>query len=177
MKKYQVIYADPPWRYEHHISNSRRIENQYPTMALEDIKSLQIPALENSVLFMWATAPKLLESFEVMEAWGFTYRSCLVWDKQVLGMGYWFRNQHEFLLVGVRGKVSPPPAPLRISSVYRESRQTHSVKPAGLKQLIREWYPEASKVELFARQNSEGLFEEGEGWDVWGNEVVNDLEI
>src|SRR3990170_4080212 len=100
MKQYDIIYADPPWRYEHPISNSRRIENQYPTMSLNEIKALNIPTKDNSVLFLWATAPKLEESLEVVKAWGFTYRTHLIWDKRTIGMGYWFRNQHELLLVG-----------------------------------------------------------------------------
>lgn len=109
MKKYQVIYADPPWRYEHAISKSREIENQYPTMLLKDIKALDIPAEKNSVLFMWTTAPKVAEALEVLLAWGFKYRTCAIWDKQCIGMGYWFRTQHEVLLVGVKGTFSPPP--------------------------------------------------------------------
>ena len=136
MKKYQIIYADPPWRYEHPVSNSRKIENQYPTMELEEIKRLSVPAEENSVLFLWATAPKLLEGLEVMKDWGFNYRSCLVWDKQVLGMGYWFRNQHELLLVGIKGKFSPPPPSQRISSILKEKRGAHSHKPDFMKQFI-----------------------------------------
>ena len=176
-KKYQIIYADPPWRYEHPISKSREIENQYPTMNLDDIKALKIPAEDNSVLFLWATAPKLEEAIGVMQSWGFKYRSCAVWDKQVIGMGYWFRNQHELLLVGVRGSFSPPPPEKRISSVVRQKRGEHSAKPEGIRQLIREWYPNENKIELFARRNNEGLFEKGVGWDIWGNEIKSDITL
>src|SRR3990167_4109901 len=112
-KKYQVIYADPPWKYDHTTSNTRRIENHYPTMSLEAIKSLDVPSDEDAVLYLWATAPKLQESLEVMKAWGFTYRSHMVWDKEIIGMGYWFRGQHELLLVGVKGSFSPPPSRMR----------------------------------------------------------------
>lgn len=106
--KYQVIYADPPWRYDFSQSKTRKIENQYPTMKLEDIKQLEVPVEDNSVLYLWTTAPKLQEGIEVLKAWGFEYKTCAIWDKEVIGMGYWFRNQHEVLLVGVRGKFSPP---------------------------------------------------------------------
>lgn len=168
-KKYQIIYADPPWRYEHPISNSRRIENQYPTMQLEAIKKLQIPTDKNCVLFLWTTAPKLDESLEVLKAWGFTYRTCLIWDKEVIGMGYWFRNQHELLLVGLKGKVSPPPTSQRVSSVFKQKRQQHSKKPDKIRELIASWYPNEKKLELFARQTTEG-------WDVWGDEVEEDMQ-
>ena len=176
MKKYQIIYADPPWRYEYAISNSRKIENQYQTMDLEDIKALQIPAEDNSVLYMWTTAPKVLEGLEVLKAWGFNYRTCAVWDKEVIGMGYWFRNQHELLLVGVKGKFSPPEREKRISSVLKQPRGKHSSKPEFVKYMISEWYPNETKIELFARHNKSNLFQKN-NWDVWGNEVKSDIKL
>lgn len=106
--KYDVILADPPWRYEFSETQSREIENQYPTMELDQIKALKVPAADNSILLLWTTAPKLEEGMAVMNAWGFKYRSCAVWDKEKLGMGYWFRIQHELLLVGVKGDFHPP---------------------------------------------------------------------
>lgn len=170
MKKYQIIYADPPWSYRHCASNCRRIENQYNTMSLEDIKGLNIPSEDNALLYLWATAPKLQEALEVMSSWGFDYRTCLVWDKEIIGMGYWFRGQHELLLVGVKGKFSPPPQALRKSSMLKERRGRHSHKPNIVRHWIEEWYPNETKIELFAR-------EETPGWDVWGNEVPSDTEI
>lgn len=167
-KKYQIIYADPPWEYRHCASNSRRIENNYPTMKLDDIKSLSIPSDENCVLYLWTTAPKLAEGIETLKSWGFDYRSCMVWDKEIIGMGYWFRGQHELLLVGVRGKFSPPPQSLRVSSVFREKRSVHSKKPDRIRDLISSWYPNSTKIELFSRQKTDG-------WDVWGNEVESDV--
>ena len=116
MKKYQVIYADPPWRYNFSKSNSRQIENQYDTMTIEDIKNLKVPADKNAVLYLWATAPKLIEALEVMKAWGFEYKTHCIWNKEIIGMGYWFRGQHELLLVGVKGAFPPPKASLPISS-------------------------------------------------------------
>jgi len=107
-KKYGVIYADPPWRYQNGGSQGG-VDDQYPTMDIADICALQIPAAENSVLYLWATAPLLPEGIRVLTAWGFEYKTSAVWDKQRLGIGYWFRGEHEHLLVGVRGNVSPPP--------------------------------------------------------------------
>ena len=167
---YDVIYADPPWRYDFSKSNSREIENQYPTMTVEEICALRVPSAKNSVLYLWATAPKLLEALAVMKAWGFQYKTQAVWDKQVLGMGYWFRGQHELLLVGTKGNFSPPPQPLRTSSVFSYHRNKHSKKPAEIRDYIKAWFPLANRVELFAREASEG-------WAVWGNEVSNSADV
>ena len=108
----QVIYADPPWRYDASQSPSRRIDNHYPTMALEEIKALaeqgEVPAADDAVLFLWATPPLLPEALEVMAAWGFTYRTCMVWVKDRIGMGYYARQRHELLLIGKRGSLPVP---------------------------------------------------------------------
>ena len=147
-------------------------------MSLEKIKSLKIPSDKNAILYLWATAPKLDEALGVIRAWGFDYRTCLVWDKKVIGMGYWFRGQHELLLVGVKGKFSPPEPGKRVSSVLRQKRGEHSKKPIVIRRWINEWYPNKSKIELFARKE-EMLFEpkDWKGWDVWGNEVENDIDL
>lgn len=130
-KKYSIIYADPPWRYDFSKDNADKIENHYPTMTLNEIKRLPINLIaeENSVLFLWATAPKLEQALEVMKAWGFTYKTNACWDKEWIGMGYWFRGQHELLLVGTKGKFSPPIPKERISSIHREKKTKHSKKP------------------------------------------------
>jgi len=133
-------------------------------MDLSVIKALRVPAAENAVLYLWATAPKLLEAMEVMVCWGFDYRTCAVWDKEIIGMGYWFRGQHELLLVGVKGKFSPPGQTLRVSSVIRERRTNHSKKPDMIRDLISKWYPDVLKLELFARATAPG-------WDAWGDEA------
>lgn len=163
-RQYDVIYADPPWSYSFSPTKSRRIENHYPTMSVAEICELEIPAKKNSVCYMWATAPKLREGLEVLEAWGFKYKTHCVWDKQIVGMGHWFRGQHELVLVGTRGKFSPPDRHLRVSSVFSERRGRHSKKPTKFRDLISEWYPEASKIEFFARDRAAG-------WDAWGNQV------
>lgn len=170
MKRYQIIYADPPWRYRHSATKSRQVENQYPTMELTDIQRIELPCEDNAVLYLWATAPKLEEALSVLNAWGFDYRTCLVWDKEIIGMGYWFRGQHELLLVGVKGYFSPPAQALRVSSVLRHRRERHSKKPNIVVDWIDNWYPDMSKLELFARNKRLG-------WDCWGNEVESDVEI
>lgn len=167
-KKYQVIYADPPWRYDFSKSDSRKIENQYPTMSIQEICDLKIPCEDNSVLYLWGTAPKLPEALQVMKSWGFTYKSQAMWDKETMGMGYWFRGQHEILLVGVKGKFSPPK--LKKPSVFRYKRSKHSKKPNEIRDYIAEAFKDNTKVELFARQKADG-------WDSWGNEVESDIEL
>ena len=86
-EKFDVIYADPPWRYDFAESSNRKIENHYTTMQTSDIAKMKVPAKENCVLFMWATAPKLLEALDVMKGWGFTYKTHGIWDKEKIGMG------------------------------------------------------------------------------------------
>lgn len=166
-ERYPVIYADPPWRYEHIETESRAIENQYPTMTLDEIKALDLDAiaLDDCVLFMWATSPKLAEAFEVLRAWGFEYRTCAVWDKQKIGMGYYFRQQHELLLVAVRGQPMTPAPANRPSSVLSFPRGEHSAKPVEVYELIEAMYPELPKLEMFCRSPREG-------WGAWGNQAA-----
>lgn len=172
-KKYQIIYADPPWKYNFPNTKHYKIESHYPSMEAEEICKLRIPSAENSVLFLWATAPKLLEALRVMDAWGFNYKTNAIWDKVNRGLGYWFRGQHELLLVGTKGKFSPPPVDKRVSSVYSEKKFGHSKKPSYFREIINQAYPRATKLELFARPPKDRLFEDEsyKGWDLWGDEI------
>ncbi len=162
-----IIYADPPWRYENG-TPGREIERHYPTMTDEEICALPIPAAKNAILYLWAVAPKLPEALAVMAAWGFRYKTCAVWDKVKVGMGFWFRGQHEILMVGTRGDVSPPPPDLRISSVIRCPRGRHSAKPDIVRDKIVAWFPDATRLEMFSRLKRPG-------WEVFGNQVEFDL--
>lgn len=161
---YPVLLADPPWRYEHAVSTSREIEKQYPTMALDEIKALKVPASDSAVLYLWATSPKLAEALEVMEAWQFVYKTCLVWVKDRIGMGYWVRQRHELLLIGVRGDMPPPPPEARPDSVIEAPRLEHSSKPPCVLGLVERAFPGIPKIELFARQQHPG-------WASWGHEA------
>lgn len=164
-RKYEIVYADPPWRYEHSKTESRAIENQYPTMGLDEIKAVKVPATENATLVMWATSPKLREALEVMEAWGFGYRTCMVWVKDKIGMGYYARQQHELVLIGRKGEPPVPEAENRPPSVFYSGRSQHSAKPESFYEVLETMYPRESKVELFARSARDG-------WDAWGNEAL-----
>jgi N6-adenosine-specific RNA methylase IME4 len=162
--KYNVIIADPPWRYEFSETTNREIENHYPTMSLEEIKALEIPTEDNAVLLLWTTAPKVEESIQVMNAWGFKYRTCAIWDKEKIGMGYWFRIQHELLLIGIKGSYPAPAPENRKPSVFRSARSAHSKKPDIVYEMIEEMFPDGKYLELFARS-------ERNGWTSWGNEI------
>jgi N6-adenosine-specific RNA methylase IME4 len=135
-------------------------------MELDEIKALDVPAADDSVLFLWATSPKLAEALEVMDAWGFTYRTCMVWVKDRIGMGYYARQKHELLLVGARGSLPAPEPENRPSLVFESPRGDHSKKPDLFYQLIETMYPEYDdlRMELFARQRREG-------WEPWGFEA------
>jgi len=164
--RFPVVLADPPWRYEHSATRSREIENQYPTMTLADICALPVAqrVTDDAILFLWTTAPKVMEAGRVIEAWGFDYRSCAVWDKERLGMGYYFRVQHELLLVATRGNMPAPQPKARPRSVIRAAQGKHSQKPEQVYGLIEEMYPRLPKIELLARDVRPG-------WASWGNEL------
>lgn len=164
--QYPIILADPPWRYDFSKDDADEIENHYPTMSLDEICALPVAdsAFDDCVLFMWATSPKLEEAFKVINAWGFQYRTCAIWDKEWIGPGYYFRQRHELLLVATRGAVPVPPPNARPDSVFTEKRTAHSKKPDLSYQLIESMYPNLPKLELFSRTPREG-------WTAWGNQA------
>jgi N6-adenosine-specific RNA methylase IME4 len=166
-RRYPIILADPPWRFEVYSRDTgleRSADAHYPTLTLNEIKALTIPAADDAVLFLWATVPMLLQAQEVLKAWGFRYVSNIAWIKDSIGTGFWVRNQHELLHIGKRGTI---PAPRRRDvppSVIIAPRREHSRKPDEVYQLIERMYPELPKLELFARGCREG-------WSAWGNEA------
>lgn len=165
--KFPVIYCDPPWQYDFMGVDAWRVENHYPTMTTEEICDMTVGdhATDDAILFLWATAPKLADAMRVIGAWGFTYKTCAVWDKDWTGMGNYFRIQHELLLISTRGEIPPPETDNRPASIVRHKRSTkHSEKPEVFYGIIEAMYPELPKVELFARSTREG-------WKSWGNET------
>lgn len=168
--KFAILYADPPWRYENPPmgGSNRSIENHYPTMELDKICALPVNGIahDNCVLFMWATSPKLAECIAVLDAWGFEHRTTMVWVKDKIGMGYHARERHEILLIAKRGELPPPPVDARPDSVVEAPRGEHSAKPPVFYDIIDRMYPDARKIELFARQP-----EPRKNWSVWGNQA------
>jgi N6-adenosine-specific RNA methylase IME4 len=168
-RRYAVIYANPPWHFEVYNEESgieHAAANHYSTMSLDEIRALPIPSLASpdAALFMWTTVPHLRESFQVLDAWGFEYKTNIVWVKDKIGLGYFVRNQHELLLVATRGDMPSPSPANRPPSVISAPRREHSRKPDEAYEIIERMYPTLPKIELFARQTRSG-------WAAWGNEV------
>ena len=135
-------------------------------MTLQQICDLPVPSIcaDDAVLFLWATNPKLKEAFEVIEAWDFEYLTNMVWMKDRIGTGYYFRGQHELLLVGKRGKMPVPGESDRPPSVLHSPRRKHSQKPHEVYIIIEALYPSQKFLELFARSKRAG-------WTSWGDEI------
>lgn len=163
--KYELIYADPPWEYNFTQSPTRTIEKEYPTMKLKEICKLRVPSAKDCILFLWCTSPKLYpEGMEVIKSWGFTYKTSMVWVKDKIGMGYYARSRHEFILIATKGNPGVPEPSDRYDSVIEQPRTEHSKKPEIVYEMIEKMYPNKKKIELFARNKREG-------WNTWGNEV------
>jgi len=166
--KYQVILADPPWMYgqEQHSKEKQDtvLETHYPSMSTEKICELPIKelGLDNSVLFLWTTSPKLFESKAVIDAWGYEYKASMVWDKVKHNVGYYVSVRHEFLLICTRGSCLPDNPKLH-DSVITEERTEHSKKPEIFYEIIEDIY-KGKKIELFARTKRKN-------WDSWGNQL------
>jgi N6-adenosine-specific RNA methylase IME4 len=162
-KKPQLVLADPPWRYDFAQSDSRQIENQYPSATVDEIIAHKPDTEPDCILLLWATVAKLTEAFEILNGWGFEYKTHAIWDKQKIGMGYWFRGQHELLIVATKGRASPPDEQHRVSSVFSEARGKHSAKPECVYQWIEAAFPDLVKLEMYCRAPRPG-------WIVEGNE-------
>jgi len=174
-RKYGVILADPEWRFEpwsRVTGMDRAADNHYPTNPTSTIAARNVASIaaKDCVLFLWATVPMLVDALQVMQAWGFKYKSHLIWDKVHVGTGYWFRNRHELLLVGTRG-VIPAPAPgTQAESILSVTRTVHSAKPEYVLKLIEKYFPNLPKIELNRRGTPRP------GWDAWGNEAAEAAE-
>lgn len=164
-RAYPVIYADPPWEYDFSPSSGRAVENHYPTMPIEDILAMDVARLAtpDAMLFLWCPPSFIKKGLAVLEAWGFDLASSMVWDKEKIGTGIYFRQQHEYLLLGKRGKPITPAPGTQPRSVLRAARTAHSAKPVEIYGLIEEMYPGLPKIELFSRSPQPG-------WAAWGNQ-------
>lgn len=173
-KKYNIIYADPPWSYKtgHTKKWKGLAERHYSTMTIKEIEKLPVEKIadKDAVLFMWVTFPCLKEGLKVIEEWGFTYKTIAFnWVKQnkkgsglFWGLGFWTRSNSEICLLAIRGK--PKRISASVHSVIMSPVQQHSEKPEEAKKRIVELMGDLPRIELFAREVSPG-------WDAWGNEV------
>jgi N6-adenosine-specific RNA methylase IME4 len=163
---FNTVYADPPWNYGNQATRAST-GNHYQTMTPESIAGLPIPniAADNAHLHLWTTNGFLFEAKSIMEAWGFTYKSCMVWVKPQMGIGNYWRVSHEFLLFGLRGK--SPFLNRGFKSWIEAKRSKHSKKPEVFRQAIEKVSP-GPYIELFGRNTVPG-------WTVWGNEIKKNL--
>jgi N6-adenosine-specific RNA methylase IME4 len=166
--KYRTVYADPPWAYSNRASRGAA-NNHYTTLDLQQICDEPVADLiaENAHPHLWATNAFLREAFTVIEAWGFQYKSCLVWIKPQLGMGNYWRVSHEFLLLGVRGSASFEDKTCRSWLMNRRTR--HSKKPFAFRRLIEKVSP-GPYLELYGREEQPRT-----EWTVYGNQVERRL--
>jgi N6-adenosine-specific RNA methylase IME4 len=165
---FDVVSVDPPWPYEGESkkvtsfdSVGRRVANPYPEMSIEDIKKIEMPLMDDSVVLLWTTHKFLPDAFEILKEWGMNYKATLVWNKEKIGMGAWFRMQCEFCLVGVKGK--PYWENTTFRDILNEPRREHSRKPDSFFEMI-EKITLGRRLEYFSR-------EKREGWEVFGNDI------
>lgn len=176
-KKYNIIYADPPWKYEQKRLQGSA-EKHYTTMSIQDICNLPVNRITdlNSILFLWVTFPQLESAFRVINSWGFKYKTvAFVWVKQnkksktlFFGLGFWTRGNAEICLLATKGK--PKRKSNKISQLIITPIEKHSKKPDIVRDKIIELVGDLPRIELFARQKTEG-------WDIWGNEVENTIKL
>lgn len=173
-KKYNIIYADPPWHYRTWRDGNGTAESHYPTMKIEEIilmkDTIKKISDKNCVLFLWVTFPCLLDGLKTMKEWGFKYKTCgFTWvkrnrksNKWFMGLGYWTRANAELCLIGTKGTIKRKSK--SISQVIDTHIEEHSKKPNVARERIVELLGDVPRIELFARQTADG-------WDCWGNEV------
>jgi len=173
-KKYDIIYADPPWAYKNweNKTESRWAGNKYSIMPLDEICKLPVQDIsnDNCILFLWVTPPCISFGLRVIEAWGFEYKTkAFCWIKRnkkadsfFWGMGYWTRSNSEDCLLAVKG--NPKRINAGVHQVIYSPLREHSQKPDEAREKIVKLCGDLPRIELFARQKIEG-------WDAWGNEV------
>lgn len=182
-KKYNTIYADPPWQFQNRtgkVAPEHKRLTRYETMTIDEIKKLPVEDIadEKAQLYLWVPNALLPDGLAVMDAWGFEYKSNIVWEKvrkdggpDGRGVGFYFRNVTELLLFGIKKKSAPnrtlPPARSQVNLI-RTMKREHSRKPDEIIPIIEACSP-GPRIELFAR----GL---REGWDMWGDQAVAEYE-
>ena len=184
-KRYEVIYADPPWDYggkmQYDKSNIKSInvgfeknlfisaaDFQYPTLKLNELKELDVQLITASdcILFMWTTGPQFANAIELGTSWGFEYKTvAFVWDKQIHNPGRYTLSQTEFVIAFKKGRFPTPRGARNIRQLVSVHRGKHSEKPDIVIDGITKMFPTQQKIELFARKNYDG-------WDSWGLDII-----
>lgn len=175
-QKFGVIVADPEWQFEpwsRETGMDRAADNHYPTSCTEVIAARDVPSIaaKDCILFLCATAPMLPHALLVMAAWGFDYRSNYVLVKDRVITGYWNRNKHEHLLIGVKGNIPCPAPGTQWDSLIDAPVNKHSAKPEAMLEMIEQYFPTLPKIELNRRGAPRP------GWSAWGNEVSRETSV
>lgn len=181
MKKYKLIYADPPWSFNNKNTGGSMksgADNQYNTMTLDQLKNMDINSIsdDDCILIMWWVGSQPQEAIDLTKAWGFTLKNMngFVWhkltknNKDHFGMGFWTRAGSESALIAIKGK--PKPASRSVRAVGSYTVGKHSVKPDGFRERCVELAGDVPRLEMFAREKTEG-------WDVFGNEVEGSIKL
>lgn len=189
-KKYDIIYADPPWDYggkmQYDKSSIKAFNRgfekkvfisaadfKYPTLKLRELKELEIPRIsaEDCILFLWATGPQLANAIELGQAWGFAYKTiAFVWDKQAHNPGRYTLSQTELVLAFKKGRFPTPRGDRNVRQFVSVHRGKHSEKPEKVREGITKMFPTQKKIELFARKNAVG-------WESWGLEIPGEETV
>jgi len=189
MKKYGVIYADPAWQYDDKLGNNPTYGGiTYKTMSIKELKEMPVKDIadKNCALFIWVTSPLLEDGFEVIKSWGFKFKTVAFNWVKISKQGNFFHNSGrwtmgncELCLLATKG--NPKRIRKDIKQLQILKREGHSKKPNLIRKLITDLMGEdIPKVELFARGNKERdllNFNKFDGWDTWGNEVQDSIEL
>lgn len=162
---YSTVVIDPPWQYDNRGTRGAA-NDHYPTMTLDEIAALPIPAADEAHLYLWTTNAFLRDAFGLVDEWGFDYKATLVWIKPQMGMGNYFRISHELVLFGVRGGLKTRRKDAL--SWFQAPRGKHSAKPDAFYSLVETCSP-GPYLDMFNRDG--GRMFRRPGWDGWGNEA------
>lgn len=180
-RKFKTILADPPWQFQNRtgkVAPEHKRLNRYPTMKIEDIKKMPVADIcdEKAHLYLWVPNALLPDGLEVLKAWGFEYKTNIIWEKvrkdgmpDGRGVGFYFRNVTEILLFGVKGDNNRTLAPARTQvNLIRSMKREHSRKPDEIYPVIESCSP-GPYLEMFARGHRDG-------WELWGNQANQDYD-
>jgi len=182
-KKYSIIYADPPWDYKGQKQHRGKAGGgkdsggaltHYPCMKLRQLKMMRVQEIsdDDCLLFLWATSPHLDQAIQLMESWGFKYKTIgFVWNKERVNPGFYTMSQVEICIIGKKGKIPSPRGARNVRQYLKEMRGKHSAKPKEVRKRIDKMFPSQQKIELFARATAPG-------WDSWGHDVgISNLDL
>ena len=174
--QFEIVYADPPWDYRGQLQHAGAgsgdtggAARHYPTVSLKALAALDIPRIraQNSLLFMWSSSPHLDQAIELGKRWGFAWATvAFVWDKQRVNPGFYTLSQCELCLVFKHGRIPAPRGARNVRQLVSEKRSGHSRKPDEVRRRIDAMFPDARKIELFARDRTDG-------WTAWGLEALD----